>query len=147
MVGASPHLGEAYFFFFFGNNLATRTTDMGENVPLRTGFFGFHLADMGFFEEKISKLYSVSHFPWKRLYSFLSSNTLFPEKWSLPLPKKIIFHGYFGEYCFFFNCMKNIQNLIPYKKVCINFCHKTTLFPQNGHVVPQKIFPNFFNIN
>ncbi len=35
--------------------------------------------------------------------------------------------------------MKNIQNLIPYKKVYIDFCHQTTPFLQNGHVMNAKI--------
>ncbi len=74
------------FFFSFGNNRSNRTTDMGENVP-RNWFFGFHSASMGFFEEKISKLYSVPNFSRKKLYSF--SRT-----------PKIIFCGYFGKYCF-----------------------------------------------
>ncbi len=43
--------------------------------------------------------------------------------------------------------MENIQNLISYKKVCIDFCRQTPTSPQNGHVLPQMVFRNFFNIN
>ncbi len=33
-------------------------------------------------------------------------------------------------------CMKNIQNLISYKKVDIDFCRQTPPSPRNGHVLP-----------
>ncbi len=39
--------------------------------------------------------------------------------------------------------MKNIQNLISYKKVYNDFCHQTPLSPQNGHVLSQIVFRNF----
>ncbi len=93
MVGVSPGMGELYFF---GNNRFNRTTDMGENVPW---FFSFHSASMGFFKEKISKTFSVPHFPCRRLYSFSSSNTPFPEKWSCP--RKNYFSQLFWNYFFF----------------------------------------------
>ncbi len=43
--------------------------------------------------------------------------------------------------------MKNIQNLISYKKVLINFCRQTSPSSQNGDVLQQMIFHNFFNVN
>ncbi len=107
---------------------------------LQSWFFDFHSAGMGFLEEKISKSYSIPHFQQKRLYSFFSSNGPFPEKWSCP--RKIIFHSYFGN--FFFNWyIKNIQNLISYKKVYIYFCCQSSSFPQNCHVLPQLVFHYF----
>ncbi len=43
--------------------------------------------------------------------------------------------------------MKNIRNLISYKKVYIDFCRQTHPSSQNGHILPQMVFWNFFNIN
>ncbi len=43
--------------------------------------------------------------------------------------------------------MKNIQTLISYNKVYTDFYHQTLPSPQNGHVLPQMVFHNFFNIN
>ncbi len=44
-------------------------------------------------------------------------------------------------------CMKNIQDFSPYKKVYIDFLCRTPTFPQNGCILAQMVFPNFFNIN
>ncbi len=57
-------------FHSFGNSRHNRTTDMGENVPLKL-VFGFHSAGMRVFEEKTEKQYWISHFPQKRLSLFL----------------------------------------------------------------------------
>ncbi len=43
--------------------------------------------------------------------------------------------------------MKNTQNFISYKKVYIDFCRQTPPSPQNGHVLPQMVFGNFFSVN
>ncbi len=67
----------------FGKKPPNRTTDMGENVPPNL-FLDFNSAGMGFSEENTSKQYSVSDFPLKKLYSFLSSDSPFPGKWSCP---------------------------------------------------------------
>ncbi len=40
--------------------------------------------------------------------------------------------------------MKNIQNLISYKKGYIDFSRQTSLSTQNSHVFPEMIFHNFF---
>ncbi len=68
----------------------------------------------------------LPHFPQKRLYSFLSSDAPFSQKWLYPqklffivVLKSIVclFVWFFFFFFFWKNClMKNIQNLISYKK-------------------------------
>ncbi len=102
-----------FFLFFFGNNWFNRTTDMGENVTPKVVFWGKN------FKAVFGTPFSIEK---------VSSDIPFPKKWSCPL--KIIFLSYFGKYCYFFwkNCyIKNIQNLISYKKFCIDFCRQTPL--------------------
>ncbi len=60
---------------------------MGENVP-QNQFFRFKSDGMGVFEKKILKLYLVPYPPHRGLYSFLSSDAPFPQKWPCPPPKK-----------------------------------------------------------
>ncbi len=55
----------------------------------------------------------------------------------------------FGKYCFYQKIclMKNIQNLISYKKGSIDFCHQMALSPQNGHALPKMVLQfSFENI-
>ncbi len=40
--------------------------------------------------------------------------------------------------------MKNIQNPNAYRKGSTDVCRQTLPPPQNGHVLPQMIFRNFF---
>ncbi len=130
--------------FVFGNNRPNRTADMGENVPQKP-FFGFKSDGMRFFQGKTFKRYSVSHFPYKRLYSFLSSDGPVPSK--IIMPPRIIFRGYSGKYSFFSrkNCrMKNIQNFNTYKKGYTNFCRQMPPSPENSYVLPQMVFRIFF---
>ncbi len=122
----------------------------GKCAP-KNGFLAFiQLVLWGFFEKKISKSYSVPHFPKKRLPSFLSSDTLLPKNWlsqtpSPPPRQKNYFSQLFWKILFFLLncCMKNIQNLISDKKIYIDFCHHTPTSPQNGHVLPQVFFVVF----
>ncbi len=74
-----------------------------------------------------------------------------PSLWKMVLPTKNYFSPLFWKTFFFFflkYCyIKNIKNLISYKKVYNDFCRQTPPSPQNGHVLPQMVFHNFFNIN
>ncbi len=110
-------------------------------------FFGFHSASAGFFEEKTLKTVFGTSFPVEKVIFIFVGPHSNGEKWSR-LPK-IIFHGYLGKYCLFQenSYMKTIQNFISYKKDYIDFCCQTTPSLQNGHVLPQIVFRNFFNIH
>ncbi len=67
-----------------------------------------------------------------------------PILWKMVMLPKIIFHGFL----FWKNCYtKNIQNIISLKIVYTDFCCQTPPSPQNGNVIPQVVFFNFFNIN
>ncbi len=100
----------------FGNNWPNKTTDM-ENVPPKTSFLGLSQTVRCFWGKKW-KLYSVPHFPKKRLYSLLSSNVPFPQKWSCPHPQK--------SQC--------LQERLYW------FLSPDAPSPQNGHVLPQISF-------
>ncbi len=69
----------------FGNNRPNRSADIGENVP-PIPVFGFKSEGIGVFEEKTYKLYSVTQHPphKKKLYSLLSVDAPFPQKWLCP---------------------------------------------------------------
>ncbi len=128
---------------FFGNNWSNRTTDMGKVCP-KTGFLAFIQPVWIFLTKNFQSRnrYPISH--RKGYIHFCRPDTPFSEKWSCP-PKNF-FHGYFGF--FFLNYyIKNISNLIFYKNVYIDFCCQTPPSPQNGHVFPQMVFHNFFNIH
>ncbi len=130
-VGAGPLMGE---LIVLENNRPNRTTDI-ECVP-KTSFFRLSATVWDFLKKKLKNCirYPFSSPPpskKKRLYSFLSSDALFSEKWSRP--PKISFRRYFGKYCFFF--WKNCST--PTKKGYIDFCRQTPSSPQNGHVLPQ----------
>ncbi len=138
MVVASLHMSPPYFFF--GNNRSNRTTDVVENVP-QSWFSGFHSSGTGVFEEKISKPYSVPYFPKKRLYSFLSSIPHSLKKWSYF--QKLFFTVILENIVFFFKLLyeKYLKSHFLQKKFILIFVTK------NGHVPPQMVFSNFFNIN
>ncbi len=89
------------------------------------------------------KKYSVPHFPQKRFLSFFVIRHLTPVKNTHVL--EIIFRDYFGKYCFSQkNCkMKNMQNLISYKKSYIDFCRQAPL-PLKTVVSSHKWFFQVF---
>ncbi len=62
------------------NSWPNRTTDIEENVP-QNPLFGFYWLVRFFFSRKNWKTV-FTYFPQKRLYSFLSADAPFPQKWS-----------------------------------------------------------------
>ncbi len=115
MVGAGPPIGEPYCFI---NNRPNKTIDMGENVPPKTSFSGLSQPMWGFSRKKLenSIQYPIPPPPQKRLYSFLSYDAPFPQKWSCWSPK-IIFRSHFGKYWFFFS--KKLWNEKYSKRQCL----------------------------
>ncbi len=131
MVGASPHMGEHYLFLETVGSIEPLI--WGKMCP-QNWFFSFHSEDM-FFEENILKRYLVPHFPQKKLYSFLSSDTPpFPEKWSCPL--KIIFRCYFDFFFFF-------EKIVKWKIFKTLFLTKTLIFVAR-HSLPLKMVISFY---
>ncbi len=100
-------------------------------------FFSFKPNSMRVFEEKNLKTVFSTPFPIKRQYSFLSSDTQFPQK--------IIFRGYSEKYCLLRkNCqMKNIQNLNAYKKSYTDFFRQTPLSPKTSMSCHKWCFTTF----
>ncbi len=110
----------------FGNNWPNRTTDTGENVsPKPFFFFGFHSACMEFFMEKTYKQYVVPHSPTEKVQLIFVVQLLLCLK-NGHVPQDLFFAVILENIFFSFekNClMKNIWNLISYKKGYIDFCY------------------------
>ncbi len=144
LVRVHTWVSPIFFIFFFLETISPiEPVILGEMYP-KTWFSGFHSASMGFRGKDFKAVFGTPFPKEKVIFIFVVRHPT-PQKWSYS-PKN--FSLLFKKKIFFFNCyMKNIQNLISYKKVYIDFCHKTTISPQNGHVPPQMVLCIFFNIN
>ncbi len=110
MIGASPH---SWTLFFFGNNRSNSTIIMGGNVARKLVFWLFIQPVWGFLRKKFE---SRIQYPISRRKGYIHFCII---PWKMAVPPKIVFCGCFGKYCYFWkNCyVKNIRNLISYKKV------------------------------
>ncbi len=91
----------------FENSRPDTTTGRVENVaPNRLSAF-FQL-EWVFLRKNLKTVFG-SPSPLKRLYSFLSSDPPFPQKWSCP--QKIIFRRYFGKILLFLQKLFNMKIL------------------------------------
>ncbi len=132
--------------FCFGNNQSNRTTDMGENMPPKLVFWLSFSWYGGFWGKNFEAVFGTP-FPIIKVIHFCH-----PASHSVKngYAAKNIFLAVILEniIIIILNCyIKNIQNLISYKKGCTDFCRQMPPFPQNGHVLPQMVFHNFFNLN
>ncbi len=93
----------------FGNNRPNRSTDMGENVPLKP-IFWIKFGRYGFSWGKNLKIVFSTPLSTEKIIFIFVVRRPVPSKKVCPL--KIIFRGYFGKYCVFFffkkNCTKHI---------------------------------------
>ncbi len=116
-----------WILFFFFNNWSNRTTSMVENVPLKLVFLVFIQPVWGFWGKNFESCirYPISH---RKGYIHFCRPT--PHSLKNGHASQKLFFVVILEIFFFFqkNCyMKNIQNLISYKKVYVDFCRQTPL--------------------
>ncbi len=125
--------------FFFENGRFNRTTDMGENVPPKLVFWLSFSRYGGFWGKNLKAVFNTP-FRHRKNYCHFCRRTYNSLK-NGHVSQKSFFTGILDFFFFFWtNCyMKNIQNLISYKKIYIA--------PQNCHVLLQICFSQFFNIN
>ncbi len=110
-------------------------------------FFGFQSAGMRFLREQFQSpiRYPISH---KKGHIHFCRPTPHFLKNGLAL-QKLFFTVILESIVFFFEKIVIQKYSKPrfLQKSLYYFCRQTPVYPQNGLVLPQKIFHNFFNIN
>ncbi len=117
-TGAGPHMHKSHCF---GNNWPNRKTDKGEKVPPKPVFWvNFRRYEL-FWGKNLKTIFGYPFFAEKVIFIFVVRRPI-PSK--MVMPPKIFFAIILENIVFFWkNCqMKNILNLISYKKGYINFC-------------------------
>ncbi len=143
LVRVNTWVNPIIFLFFFNNRFNEHW--YGRKCALKTGLLAF-IQPVWIFWRKNFKAVSRTLFSIKRFYSFLSSDT--PIPWKMVMSAKIFFSRLFWKMLFLLRKMYEKYSILHFlQKIYIDFCGQTTPSCQNGHVIPQMVFHNFFNVN
>ncbi len=137
--------------FFFWNNRSNRTTDMRENVPPKLAFWP-SISRYGGLWGKNFKAVFGNPFSIEEVIFIFVVRLPIPWKLAIPSQKKKNFSWLFWKILFSFFFLKKLlyeKYLKPHflqKNFILLFVARHPLSLNNGSVLPQMVFHNFFYV-